>query len=120
MKIVILGASGKTGRILVHEALEAGHKVTAFVRDINKVTRTNPNLKIVVGDARRSEDLAKALEGADAVISTLGSSRPGDNLIVASAKALIDAMHKTGVERVIMMSSFLASPNFRQGGATRF
>jgi putative NADH-flavin reductase len=117
MKIVILGAAGKTGVHLVKQALGAGHAVTAFVR--GTLNFDDPKLTIVTGDARNVDDLAAALKGQDAVVSALGSNKPGDDLIVASTKALLNAMHKTGVKRVLMMSSFLASPGFKPAGLAK-
>ena len=47
MNLLILGATGGTGRALVEQALEQGHIVTAFARDPSKVRTTHPNLRIV-------------------------------------------------------------------------
>jgi len=110
MKLLILGAAGRTGRLLVDQALAAGHTVTAFVHSAGDQI---PNVTTIVGDARSAADLEKALHGQDAVISTLGSSKPGDRMIASSTAALIDAAQKQNVKRVIMMSSFLATPNFQ-------
>jgi len=114
MRILVLGATGKTGLHVVSQALVGGHSVTAFVRDASKLNITDPHLKVAVGDARNAKDVAKALSGQDAVISTLGSNEVGSDLILASTKVLIEAMHKKDVKRIIMMSSFLASPHSRQ------
>lgn len=119
MRIVILGAAGKTGTHLVNQAVGAGHAVTAFVRSTDELSAPASSLRIETGDARSTKDLTTALTGQDAVISSLGSNKPGDDLIVISTKALIDAMKTTGVKRVIMMSSFLASPNFKPTGIAR-
>lgn len=71
--LVVLGASGRTGRLVVEQALAAGHLVTALVRSPEKLTLRHPKLRVVVGDATDSSALSRALEGAVAVISTLGS-----------------------------------------------
>lgn len=106
--LVILGAAGRTGALLVNEALKAGFKVTGFVRQGEKL-EARDNLVVIEGDARKSEDLEFALGGQDVVISTLGSMKLKDDLITESTNALIKAMHANKVKRVIMMSSFLAS-----------
>jgi putative NADH-flavin reductase len=106
--IVILGAAGRTGSLLVDAALKAGYKVTAFVRKGEQVAPKD-NLVVIEGDARKADDLEFALGGQDAVISTLGSNKLKDDLITESTNALIKAMHANNVKRVIMMSSFLAS-----------
>jgi putative NADH-flavin reductase len=106
--LVILGAAGRTGMVLVDEALKAGFKVTGFIRQGEKL-KARDNLVVVEGDARKSDDLEFALGGQDVVISTLGSAKLKDDLITESTNALIKAMHANKVKRVIMMSSFLAS-----------
>lgn len=106
--IVILGAAGRTGQILVDRALRAGYKVTAFVRKGEKLKAAD-NLVVIEGDARQANDLEFAFGGQDVVISTLGSNKLKDDLITESTNALIKAAHASKVQRVIMMSSFLAS-----------
>ena len=109
--IVILGAAGRTGVLLVEQAQAAGYQVTAFIRSGDAALPAN--VKTIVGDARTEADLKKAVEGQDAVISTLGSSKPGDRVIAKSLHALINVAHETNVKRVIVMSSFLATKNFQ-------
>jgi uncharacterized protein YbjT (DUF2867 family) len=106
--LVILGAAGRTGVLLVDQALAAGYKVTGFVRKGEKLAPKN-NLVVIEGDARKADDLQFAFGGQDAVISTLGSNKLKDDLITESTNALIKAAHANNVKRVIMMSSFLAS-----------
>jgi putative NADH-flavin reductase len=74
MKLLVLGASGKTGSEVVRQALDAGHEVTAFVRDRAKLSITDAGLRVSTGDAMSFDDLRSALQGQDAVISTLGAS----------------------------------------------
>jgi uncharacterized protein YbjT (DUF2867 family) len=115
MKILVLGASGKTGREVVVQALIAGHEVTAFVRDPNKLDRDD--VAMAVGDARNADDLRSALRDQDAVISTLGSGLNGSKpLIEDSTRALLEAMQTTRVKRLVMLSTFAASPNFKATG----
>ena len=54
MKVAIFGASSATGKLLVEKALARGYVVTAFVRDTKKLGLTDPNLKVVHGDALNS------------------------------------------------------------------
>ena len=71
MNLLVLGATGRTGRLVVEHALAAGHTVIALVRSPEKLTNGSSNLRVVRGSATDKSDLARALEGADAVISTL-------------------------------------------------
>jgi len=120
MNLLILGAAGRTGRLLVDQALAAGHTVTAFVRTGDGTTIDIPNVTTIVGDARNVPDLEKALKDQDAVISTIGSSKPGDRVIADSTAALIASAKKEGVKRIIMMSSFLATKNFQPNPVVKF
>src|SRR4029079_8297328 len=104
MKLTILGDVGRTGKYLVEQALAAGHEVTACMRSEEKLDLASPKLHIQVGDARSAADLANAPTVQDVINSAIGSNKPGDDLIVQSTKALLEAMHQTGVRRVIMMS----------------
>lgn len=63
MKIIIFGASGKTGKLLVEQALSDNHRVTAFVRNPSNLNISNPNLVIVQGDATDASDVKKLFLG---------------------------------------------------------
>jgi uncharacterized protein YbjT (DUF2867 family) len=102
--LVVLGASGRTGRLVVEHALAAGHSVTALVRSPEKLTLRHPKLRVVVGDATDPSALTRALEGAEAVISALGSR---GSVIVESSRALGTAARGAGVSRVVILSSWL-------------
>ena len=115
MNLVILGATGRTGELVVEQALAAGHAVTALVRSPEKVTIRNSSLRVIAGKATDARDVARALEGADAVISALGGS---GSVISDSTRAIVDGAHKTGVKRVILLSSFLVEHD-RMGALSR-
>ena len=72
MNLLILGATGGTGRALVEQALEQGHIVTAFARDPSKVRTTHPNLRIAKGNILDYASVETAVRGQDAVLSALG------------------------------------------------
>ncbi|HEY6284905.1 MAG TPA: NAD(P)H-binding protein, partial [Ktedonobacteraceae bacterium] len=76
MKIVIFGAAGATGRIVVERALAQGHEVTAFDRHTAPLTIQHPKLTLIQGDIFNSSQVEAAIVGQDAVISVLGV-RPG-------------------------------------------
>jgi putative NADH-flavin reductase len=117
LNILVLGASGRTGRLVVEQALAAGHIVTAFARDPSKLRLSGENLGIANGDARDFDSLRAALKGSDAVISTIGGGER--KLIATTTAALVAAMQKSGVRRVVVMSTFIATPNFRPSGTMR-
>ena len=117
MKIVVIGANGATGRLVVDEALARGHEVVAFVRDAAQVTRTDARLTVAQGDALDPVSVTAALEGADAVISAIGPSRKGGSrkggskqrdkgpFYAPAARVALDAMAARGVKRLAVISS---------------
>src|SRR5246127_2076697 len=104
MNLLVLGATGGTGRLVVEQALAGGHTVTALVRSPEKLATSHPNLRVVTGSATDIESVAVALEGADAVISPLGG---GGSVIADSTAAIVAAAGQTGVRRVVVLSSWL-------------
>lgn len=73
MKVLVMGASGATGRLVVEHALVAGHAVVAFVREAVRLPLTHPQLRVVEGDAMDAAAVAAAVQGADAVLCALGT-----------------------------------------------
>ena len=104
MNLLVLGATGRTGRLVVEQALAAGHTVTALVRSPEKLTTSNSNLRVVTGEATDTSAVSRALEGADAVISTLGGK---GSVIADSTQAIVAAAREAGVSRVVVLSSWL-------------
>ena len=126
MKILVIGATGKTGHEVVRQAIEAGEQVTAFVRDPARLRIHDPGLSVVEGDVTNPGDLRRALQGQDAVISTLGARARNtvagpfrrsrdDSLMQKSTAALIAAADEARVRRVVVLSTFMLAPNFRAG-----
>src|SRR6266568_4526854 len=104
MNLVVLGATGGTGRLVLEQALAAGHTVTALVRSPEKLTLRNLNLHVIGGQATDPSAVSRALDGADALISTLGGT---GSVISNSIQAIVDAAPRAGVSRVVVLSSFL-------------
>ena len=115
MNLVILGATGGTGRLVVEQALTAGHAVTALVRSPEKLTIRNSSLRVIAGRATDAGDVARAFEGADAVISTLGGT---GSVIADSTRAILEGAHKTAVKRIVVLSSFFVERD-RLGALSR-
>jgi putative NADH-flavin reductase len=114
MKILILGASGLTGRLMVAKALEQGHEVTALVRDALKLRLVHPNLTIVTGDALNKEVVLKTVAGQDAVLSALGRGRSlkSQHLITNAVSILIPVMERSNVKRLVFLSAFGVGESF--------
>lgn len=107
MHVTVFGASGPTGRLLNHQLLDAGHTVTALVRHPDGVGLTGEHLTVLTGDATNSSDVERALVGADAAVSVLGTaySRKPISVYSESARAIIAAMTRLGVRRLVVTSS---------------
>lgn len=75
MNIIIFGASGRTGSLLVNQALQQDHHVTAFVRQASRITQRHSNLQIVEGSLKNKNLIRKIVRGTQAVFSTLGVSK---------------------------------------------
>jgi uncharacterized protein YbjT (DUF2867 family) len=115
MNLLVLGATGRTGRLVVEQALAAGHAVTALVRSPEKLTMRNSNLRVVTGEATDPLAVSRALQGADAVISTLGGN---GSVIADSTQAIVKAARPAGVSRVVVLSSWLVERD-RMDAVTR-
>jgi putative NADH-flavin reductase len=107
MKIVIFGASGKTGTLMVSQALELGHQVTAYVRRANALEIEHQNLKIVVGNLTDTNKLKEAITGADACLSTLGGGSLTKHAteIMTGIDQIVSVMEQERVSRFIYLSS---------------
>jgi hypothetical protein len=106
MKLTIFGATGKTGKQLVEQALSAGHQVIAFVRNPAKLGIRNENLKIVQGELIESGKIEQAVNGADAVLSTLGPrGNSRGKPLTLGIQNIIAAMQKQRVHRLIIIST---------------
>jgi uncharacterized protein YbjT (DUF2867 family) len=109
MKILVFGASGLTGGIVVDLALKQGHKVVVLTRDASKFSQRNPNLEVMEGNANSQEDVERALKDVAAVIHCLGIGGKGQGssttVVSDSVRAVLAAMTKTGVKRIVCMSN---------------
>lgn len=104
MKVVVFGASGKVGRLLVHELLENNYQVTAFVHSHNPF-RKNSRLKVVRGNVYDSGHVDKAVKGQDVVMSALGSwGTKKQDVVSAGMNNIINAMKKHRIKRVISLT----------------
>ncbi|MEO1065766.1 MAG: NAD(P)-binding oxidoreductase [Pseudomonadota bacterium] len=106
MNIIIFGATGSVGSLVVKRALKDGHKVTAFARNPDKLDIENPNLTLRAGDALNAAEVENAVKGHDAVVVTLGSGMSRKSIIRSQGtRNIIAGMKKHGVERLICQST---------------
>lgn len=117
MKILLLGGSGFIGSHLADRLLAAGHDVKVFHphgADARNITHLLPNLHVIEGDFNHQGDLERALAGMQVVVHLVNSTLPGSSLgdpaydiqsnVIGSIQ-LLDKCVKTGVEKVVFLSS---------------
>ncbi len=104
MHIVVFGANGKVGSLVVAQLLAAGHDVRAFVHGTSSLP-SHPQLTFVQGDIYNGVDVDTAVSGMDAVISALGSwGTPRKDILQVGMQHIIPAMHTHAVTRIISLT----------------
>ena len=112
-RIAVIGATARSGRVIIAQALEAGYLVTGLARSPEKLGYEHENLTMVKGDVRDVETLKAALTGSEVVICMVGKNAPTDptapigevDLYTVMGANLIEAMQAKGNQRLIMASS---------------
>ncbi len=106
MNLVIFGASGRTGRRLIEQALEQGHSVTAFARTPGKIQARHERLHILQGDIHDPQAVEQAVAGQDVVLCALGRNRgEPTGLLAEGTRNILQAMEKHAVRRIICVSA---------------
>lgn len=116
-RVLVLGATGGTGRAIVRKLNELGYSPVALVRSPDKAK--DLDAVIVEGDARDSGALDRALTNCDAVISALGtpvSPFREVTLLSTATKALVAAMQRQGVRRLVSITGIGAGSSRGHGG----
>jgi putative NADH-flavin reductase len=106
-RVLIVGATGGTGRQLLVQALQNGYVVTALVRDPGKVSVEHPHLTVVQGDVLDYSTVEKAVHGQEAVISALGHKRyfAPTHILSEGTRNILRAMETHGVRRFVCETS---------------
>jgi uncharacterized protein YbjT (DUF2867 family) len=84
MNLLVLGATGGTGRALVEQALQQGHVVTAFARDPAKIRTKHKNLRVAQGNILDYGSIEAAARGQSAVLSALGVVVPVGTIVLVA------------------------------------
>jgi uncharacterized protein YbjT (DUF2867 family) len=125
MRILLLGATGRTGKCIIEEAIKKKHQITAIARDPEKLK--GHEIDIVQGTPYDYATVEKAMEGCEAVINVLNVSRKSDNpwaplaapkdMISRSASNAVKAMGKYGVKRFVALSTIGAGRSWKTSPA---
>lgn len=105
MNVTVFGATGAIGSLTVAELLDAGHTVTAYARNPDKIPASwADQVQVIIGEMSDAEAIDSAIAGADAVVSALGPSmdRKATGLpLVEGTGHILESMHRHGVRRYI-------------------
>lgn len=118
VNVLVLGASGATGREVVKQALDRGYSVRAFVRDPDKFGVKHANLALTVGDVTEYAPVERAVRDVDAVASALGS---GNSLgshpeLIDGVRNIVRAMEHESVRRLVYLSMLGVGGSGKQPG----
>ena len=104
--ILVFGASGGTGLEVVEQALEAGHKVTAILRQPDKFPIRHEQLRIIKGDVLNPLTYENTFFGIDIVISCLGTRNREATVVYSQGVSnIMQAMQKVDIDRIICISA---------------
>jgi len=105
-ELIVFGATGGTGRQVVHQALIDGFEVTVVVRNKKNYTLEHPHLKVIEGDVLKPATFSEAMNWKDAVVSCLGSrDRKQTTVYSEGVTNIMQAMKNAGVRRIICLSA---------------
>lgn len=117
MNITVFGANGRVGKFVVRRALDRGHQVTAFVHTHDPFDQ-HAQLRVTAGDVAHAEAVHDAVQGADAVISTLGAFRRGTGpVLVPGLHAITQAMRQHDARRLVTLTGAGVTRPGQRGGA---
>lgn len=105
MRVIVFGATGKTGRLALRAALDRGHEATAFGRSVDRLD-PEPGLSVFRGDVFDAGAVSEAVAGHDAAIVCLGSTGLRDTTTLAAGTAnVVDALAGDPVRRLVVISA---------------
>jgi putative NADH-flavin reductase len=108
MNVTVFGATGKIGRLVVADLLQAGHHVTVYVRNPAKLEFSDSDVTVVEGTLADSQAIRESVRSSDAVISALGPSlklgAKGSPIAEGTAN-IVAAMQAEGVKRYIGLAT---------------
>jgi len=105
MKVLVLGANGKTGSLVVNQAIAAGHEVSVLAR---RAGGSYPaGVKAIVGDALKAEDMLGAMDKQNAVVECIGGTKPWKKQTLErdAMQNIVSAMKEKGARRLVVVSA---------------
>ena len=106
MRIVVFGASGRIGSVIVREALSRGHRVTAAVRSPQKVQTSHPHLEVIKARIDEVPSVVAAVSGHDAVVHAVGGlGHENPSISIDCMEPLTKGMMDAGVDRLFVVGT---------------
>ena len=104
MKLLVIGAAGKTGSAVVDQARSRGIEVTALIHTYSPMP---DGIRVIEGDAADPAILDSAIAGQDAIIDTIGNEVPykESSLETTTAHAILESMQRQNVRRLLVISA---------------
>ena len=118
MNILIIGATGGTGKELVKQSLERNYTVTALVRKPDKIKISNKRLTIAKGDVLNPDSLSSVIKNQDVVVCALGHKRwfYPNKILSQGTQNIVNEMEKNNVKRFICETSLGVGNSFGRLG----
>ena len=109
-KVLVAGATGESGRLVVAELISQGYQVRAFVRDADRAREVlGDEVELALGDVREPESIGPAVQDMDALISAIGAGRDPDNppekVDYQGVKNLAEAAAAANLRQFVLISS---------------
>ncbi|WP_236779092.1 NAD(P)-dependent oxidoreductase [Agromyces seonyuensis] len=109
LRLIVFGGSGRTGRLIVDNALSDGHTVTVAARDPAAIAAANPlpaAARVIATDVRDAASVVRAMQGHDAGILAVSTpARKPDSLYSSAARNIVEGAAKTELSRLVAISS---------------
>jgi putative NADH-flavin reductase len=117
MRILVLGATGSVGGLIVEEALSRGHDVGTLVRTPGRLGDLAGRVSAIRGNALDSDAVSRAVQGQDAVLYALGAGNVRQTTLFSeSTRLLLTAMERHRVRRLICLTGVGAGDTKGHGG----
>ena len=121
--VLVVGATGSIGRLVVEEAIRRGYTTRALVRNPDKARRLPPEADVIMGDVTRPDTLSRAVDGVDAVVFTLGSDGAGkvgaESVDYGGVRNVLNALGSRTARIALMTSIGVTNRTGRYNRATQ-
>jgi len=105
MKLLLFGATGKTGEILLRRLLEKDHDITVYARNAHRIEIKSDKLVVVEGDVLDYNQISRVMKGHDMVVTSLGGHDNSRTVLTNMVGNIVEAMADNNIDRIIHVST---------------